>query len=243
MPEISKTADQALSVLLELGDRGPMTPSALARSLAFNRTVTHRLLATLHQRGFVTMHDGGYSLGAALVRLAAHVQPELRLAAREILAGLAERIGETVVIHVAEGDDAVVLDEVVPMRNVLRVEHQAGSRHPLARGASGRALLAFLHGPRVERLIDTAASPDALRRQLASVRQLGYALSHDELQDGVHGLAVPVRRDGDGVVASLAVIVPTTRATGIADHLDDLLAAAEHISSGARGSGGREERA
>ncbi|WP_338895229.1 hypothetical protein WBG99_05485 [Streptomyces sp. TG1A-60] len=49
-----------------------------------------------------------------------------------------------------------------------------------------------------------------------------YAVTHDELRVGAYGLAVPVR-DGDGeVVASLAVIVPTTRTPGFTDHAPTL---------------------
>lgn len=206
-----------------------MTPSALARSLGFNRTVTHRLLATLHGRGFVALHNGSYTVGPMLVRLAARVQPELRVAAAGTVASLASKLGETVVVHVPDGDDAVVLDEAVPLNNVLRVEHRVGSRHALTRGASGRALLAQLEGPRIERLIDAAPNPQSLRRQLESVRQLGYAVSHDELQHGVHGLAVPIHVSDDQAVGSLAVIVPANRSGGLTDHLDDLQEAAAEI--------------
>src|ERR1700712_5259135 len=106
MAEISKTTDQALAVLLELSDHGPMTPAALARSLKMNRTVVHRLLTTLHQRGFVTRTEDGYAPGAILMRIAERVQPELRAAARAVLTELAESLEETIVLHVADGTDA-----------------------------------------------------------------------------------------------------------------------------------------
>jgi DNA-binding IclR family transcriptional regulator len=234
--EIAKTADQALVVLQELADRGPMTPSALARSLGFNRTVTHRLLATLHGRGFVAVQNGSYAVGPVLVRLAAQVQPELRVAAAGTVTALADRIGETVVVHVPDGDDAVVLFEAVPVSNVLRVEHRVGSRHELERGASGRALLAQLRGPRVDRLIESAPNPQSLRRQLESVRQLGYAVSHDELQHGVHGLAVPIQVDDERLAGSLAVIVPSSRSSGLMEHLDELLEAAAKIAARVTGA-------
>jgi len=234
--EISKTADQALTVLLEVGERGPVTPAALARSLGMNRTVVHRLLTTLHQRGFITRQEDGYVPGAILVRIADHVQPELRAQARRAMRELSDAVGETVVMHIPDGEDAVVLDQVVSERNVVRVEHQIGSRHALVQGASGRAILAFLSPQAIDRIVRRHDHPDAIRRQLEGVRQLGYSLSHDELQQGVHGLAVPVL-DGAGVaVASLAILVPVTRATSITQHTDALLQSAASLSAALSGA-------
>ena len=231
MAEISKTADHALSVLLEVGERGPLTPAAIARSLDMNRTVVHRLLSTLHQRGFITRQEDGYVPGAILVRLAEHVQPELRARGRAVMRELSDLVCETVVMHVADGNDAVVLDQVVSDRNVVRVEHAIGSRHALVTGASGRALLAFRGQPTVvDRVTGTIGDANVLRRQLEGVRQLGYALSHDELQQGVHGLAVPVLDPSDTAVASLAILVPVTRASNLLGHTDALLQASARLA-------------
>ncbi|MBS1878284.1 MAG: helix-turn-helix domain-containing protein [Actinobacteria bacterium] len=231
MPETSKTADQALTVLLELTKSGATTPAELARRLEMNRTVVHRLLATLHGRGFVTRTDAGYAPGAILVALAERVQPELRAAAASVMSELGGKIGETAVMHIADGDDAMVLEEYVATGHVVRVEHEIGSRHPLAKGASGRALLAYLDDTAIARVLRRSDNAEALNRQLELVRQLGYALSHDELQEGVHGLAVPVFDRPGHALASLAIIVPTTRAAGISDHLDELLAASERVAA------------
>lgn len=208
-----------------------MTPAELARSLSLNRTVVHRLLTTLHVRGFVTRQQGGYVPGAILVRMAERVQPELRAAASGVMAALAADVGETVVMHIADGDDAMVLEQNVATSHVLRVEHQIGSRHPLEKGASGRALLAYLAPATVERVLRKVDNPDGIRRQLEAVRQLGYALSHDELQQGVHGLAVPVFERADHALASLAIIVPANRAAGISDHVDILTEAANQVAA------------
>ncbi|HTX07347.1 MAG TPA: IclR family transcriptional regulator C-terminal domain-containing protein [Solirubrobacteraceae bacterium] len=229
MPEISKTADQALAALAELCESGPMTAAQLSRSMGLNRTIVHRLLTTLHRRGFITRHNGSYQPGALLVRMASRVQPELRAAAAEAMAALAEEAGETVVMHIADGNDAVVLDQVVGVRHVVRVEHRIGSRHPLTTGASGRALLAFMEDGAAARVIQGADDPVGLKQQLASVRELGYSLSHDELQQGVWGVAVPVRGQTGAVLSSLAVLIPATRAPSIAEHLPALRSSAMRI--------------
>jgi IclR family transcriptional regulator, KDG regulon repressor len=230
MAETSKTADQALVVLIELAEHGALTAAELARRLGMNRTVVHRLLSTLHERGFVSRQEEGYVPGAVLVRMAERVQPELRAAAAATMRAVARDVGETVVMHVPDGDDAVVLQQVVGDGHVLRVQHVIGSRHSLSHGASGRALLAHMAPATVERVLRTAARPDLLARTLDGVRNLGYAVSHDELQQGVHGLAVPVRDDHGHVLASLAIIVPALRGGGIVENLATLEAAARAVS-------------
>ncbi|MFG2126605.1 IclR family transcriptional regulator [Streptomyces sp. NPDC048751] len=231
MAEISKTADQALAVLLAVGEGQPCTPAQLARDLRMNRTVVHRLLATLHQRGFVIRQDDGYAPGVALLRLAERVQPDLATHGRTAAAKLRESIGETVVMHVRDGDDAVVLLQAVSDEHVVRVEHKIGSRHSLLAGASGRAILAFLDPKAVERITGQAEDPETARRQLEGVRHVGYALSHDELQLGVHGIAVPVLDGSEQALASLAVLVPTSRTGSVTQHIGALLEAGAQLSA------------
>lgn len=229
MPEISKTVDQALTVLTRLTDSSPQTVVELSRTLKMNRTVVHRLLNTLQRHGLVIRQADGYGPGAVLVRMAAKVQPELRAAAAVVMAQLADDIGETVVLHIVDGTRAVVLEQVVGIRNVVRVEHAIGERSPLGLGASGRVLLAFLDAGAVKRVLAAADDSEAARAQLESVRQLGYAVSHGELQDDVSGLAVPV---GNAVVtvAALAILVPTSRSSTLIKHLPTLTVAAARVA-------------
>jgi len=75
-----------------------------------------------------------------------------------------------------------------------------------------------------------AEAPDGaqLRRRLADVRAVGYATTHDELRAGAWGLAAPVRAGDGTAIASLSVVVPTTRIAGV-DYAEPVLEAAERI--------------
>lgn len=236
MAETSKTADQALAVLLHVSEHGPVTIAELTEALGLNRTVVYRLLTTLRLRGFVVQQGRQYLPGPMLVRIAEYVEPELRASASSHMAKLAEGIGETVVMHIRDGTDAVVLDEHVPTRHVVRVAHEEGSRHSLAKGASGRVLLAYLPEAVARRVARHVDDPERLARELERVRETGYAISHDELQQGVHGLGVPIRANGDRVVASLVLIVPIARAEGLEEHLPQLRSTASAISAALSGS-------
>ena len=228
MAEISKTVDQALSVLLAVSERSPRTPAQLARDLGMNRSVVHRLLSTLHRRGFVNRQAEGYVAGTMLVRIAERVQPELRARGRVVMAQLSAEVRETVVMHIRDGDDAVVLEQVISESHLVRVQHTIGSRHSLALGASGRALLAYADTASQQRIVRASS---AVTRQLKSVHQLGYALSHDELQEGVHGIAAPILDLSGHALASMAVLMPTSRAARLKQHVPALLTASRELSA------------
>jgi IclR family KDG regulon transcriptional repressor len=239
VPEISKTADLGLAILVTLREQGPLTAPELARALSLNRTVLHRMLTTLRLRSFVIREANTYALGPAIVRLAEGVQPRLRVAALAAMTALSRATGETVVLHIAEDDDAVVLHQVLGTAHIVRVEHQIGLRHPVTQGASGRAILSYLDSELIERVVPEGEQGESLRRQIEEVRRLGYAVSHDELQLGVAGIAAPVI-DPDGVsVGSIALLVPSGRAGTLAAHTGALLEAGREASAALARADGR----
>ncbi|MCX4903401.1 IclR family transcriptional regulator [Streptomyces sp. NBC_00878] len=229
LPEISKTADQALALLLSIGEDGPDTAAALADRLGMHRTVAHRLLATLEGRGFVRRGHGGYELGMVLRRLAADVEPELLQVARPIMEELSQVTGEATVLSVLEGKDLVTAELVPGTRHLVRVTLDPGYRHPLHVGAAGRAILAHLPDRIRRAAADSSPTPEALQAQLEEIRRAGYAYSHDELQEGVSGIAVPVFQGGT-VSAGLSLVVPISRDTDLKSWLGEIVGAATRMS-------------
>lgn len=234
MAEISLTGDQMLTVLETVARQGPLSAADVARLCDINRTVAHRLLVTLAQRAYVRRDEEGYRVGPAALLLAQSADFDLRRLARPIMQRLAEDTGETVVMHAIDDTEAVVIDQALAQRHLVRVEHRPGSRHPLHQGASGWSLLAFQGGKFIDRVLKKTGDA-AIRRRVEQVRADGYAISHDELQQGVHGVAVPiVDRDGR-CQYSLAILVPSTRATHLQSLVEPLSAAARLISGSAAG--------
>lgn len=231
MAEIAKTADQALAILLAIAERGPASATELSRSLGMNRTVVHRLLATLQRRAFVRRQSDGYVLGPVIVRLADLVEPILRRVAVPVMRRLANEISETVILSVPDNREVVVLEQRLGGAHLVRVEHTIGSRHPLHVGASGRAILAFLPETQIARVLRRVDDPDRIRELLEDVRGSGYSVSHDELQAGVYGTAAPVL-DPEGIaVATVAILVPLTRMPAGNEHGDATVQAANEIAA------------
>jgi len=145
------------------------------------------------------------------------------------MAELAQSCGETVVLHGIDGPDAVVMDQALGTQHVLRVEHRPGSRHPLDAGASGWAILAFQDDRWIEKLAKKSADPAAVMARIAKTKDEGFAITHDELQMGVHGLAVPIFEQSK-CVASLGILVPAGRAQNLDHWIEPLKASSREIS-------------
>lgn len=215
MAEISLTGDQMLNVLEAIANHGPVSAADVSRICDMNRTVAHRLISTLAQRAYVRRAHDGYVLGSAVLNLSRHFDRDISGVARPYLQKLAQQVGETVVLHSIDRYEAVVTDQALGNKHLVRVEHVPGSRHSLMQGASGWSLLAFQDEKFIEKVLERAADPAGAMRRLAETRQFGYALSHDELQLGVHGLAAPVLEGAGRCTASVAILVPTARAQGL----------------------------
>jgi DNA-binding IclR family transcriptional regulator len=226
--EGSKTVDKLLTVLIELGEDAFVSPQQMARRTETNRTVAQRLLTTLVARGYATKRDGEYSLSQRIALLADAVQRPLRRIVGPIVEDLAKATQETVVFQVLDGLDSVVLQENYWERSTsLQVRHEVGSRTRADITASGLAILARL--PR-DRVVKWGGGAD-LALRLDEVRATGFALTSGEAQQGVTGLATGVTA-ADGVVGSIAVLVPSTRADELSGYRGALERAARAITAG-----------
>ena len=148
--------------------------------------------------------DGeAYRLGPELVALATGVggSGDLRLAARAELAALARATRETATLEVLAGDAAWVLDEAIG-GYMLGAAPETGARWPAHATSTGKVLLAWLTDAERDALLPgklpaltpkTITDPQALRRELARVRERGYAVATEELEPGFVAVGAPVR--------------------------------------------------
>ncbi|WP_333769273.1 IclR family transcriptional regulator [Streptomyces sp. IBSBF 2435] len=166
--ETSQTLDRGLRVLKLLADTDHgLTVTELAAKLGVNRTVVYRLLATLEQHSLVRRDLGGRArVGLGVLGLAHQVHPLLREAALPALRSLAEDIGATAHLTLVDGSEALAVAVVEPTWTDYHVAYRTGFRHPLDRGAAGRAILAGRgmqptpDGSRWERFADAHESQD-----------------------------------------------------------------------------------
>jgi len=182
--ETSQTLDRGIRVLMALaGAPQGLTVTALAETLGINRTVVYRLVSTLEQHSLVRRDGHGrLHVGLGILHIATAVQPVVRDVAIPVLRRMAERVGCTAHLTVAEGDEALALAVIEPSWTDFHVSYRVGARHPLDRGAAGKAILL---------LRQSSATP--------------YAATAGELEAGARGLAAPIR-GVEGLEASVGIV-------------------------------------
>ncbi|HWH25974.1 MAG TPA: helix-turn-helix domain-containing protein [Pseudolysinimonas sp.] len=231
MTEISKTADKALAILVELADGEAATPQQISLRLGVNRTVVQRLLMTLLAREFVVRSRGEYMLAPRITRLSASVYQTERAAVKAHGVQLSKKLGETVVLQVPDGVDVVVLEEFIQNQRLsIQVRHDVASRSALTQTASGLAILATMDRRTAQRRIKSyGGDVQGLSQTVEKIRaDGGFAQTSNSLQAGVSGLALAVRQ-GNSVMGSLGVLVPTTRVADLDGYREPLARAVRRI--------------
>ncbi|RJQ90624.1 IclR family transcriptional regulator [Amycolatopsis panacis] len=180
--EGSLTLDRGLALLQAVADSGDQaaTISELAVTIGASRAAVYRLLVPLTERGLIWRDGAKVRLGIGVLRLAGQVLPQLREAARPVLRELAEAVGATAHLTVAQGDQAQAVAVVEPSWTNYHVAYRVGSRHSLNVGAAGRAMALRPGGD-------------------------GWVSSTGELEAGASGVAAPVRGVA-GLRASVGVV-------------------------------------
>jgi DNA-binding IclR family transcriptional regulator len=187
--------------------------SALARTAGLPRATALRLIRTMEdEQLLVRVPDADrVVLGPELVRLARDVDPGALLLglARGRLADLCTEVRETVTLSVVAADGGLDVVNQVDGPQLLVVRSWTGQRFPLHASSSGKVLLAgyddarlaaFLRRPRAALTPATLTSAGALRRELARVREQGFAASVDELEEGLASVSVGVHGDAGALV-------------------------------------------
>lgn len=160
-----------------------LTVQQVADGVGVHRTIAYRLLGTLAEfRVIAKGDDGRYRPAAGLAVLGASFDRNVRQLSVPTLRALADDLGTTVSLLIAEGDEQVAIAVIVPTQVAYQLAFHEGSRYPLNRGAAGIALLASM------------APRPGERDLVVRARKQGWVITYGEIEPNTYGLAVPVHR-------------------------------------------------
>lgn len=200
---------------LLVGRSDGMTVTEISKGLGLPVSSSHNLLQRMVAAEVVNVtEDLRYSLGPRAVRLGIRITDglEVRAIARRHLQELARTTGEDVYLAVRLGRRVTYLDRVPGSRPVT-VDIRLGQSLFLHATSVGK-LFAAEQEPLRRRLFaearpalteHTLTEAADLERELARIREQGFAVSREEAVIGVVGLAVPVRDAYGAVVAALHI--------------------------------------
>ena len=255
-PDITRTdfvqsLERGLAVIRAFGtDHPEMRLSEIAAATGLPRAAARRFLLTLVELGYVRLEDGRFSLRPRVLDLGYAYLSGLSFAeiAQPHMEDMVRQLNESSSISVLD-DTEIVYVVRVPTRRIMTITLAVGTRLPAYATSMGRVLLAQLDQDDLEERLarielkrltpHTITAKRALRTQLDRVREQGYAMVDQELEEGLRSAAVPIR-DRGGSVAALNISVHASRA-GM-DELRDrylpvALATADEIERDVRGTG------
>lgn len=208
-----------LAVLdLFTGEEPVWTAEDLIARLGYSRPTGYRYVRELVAAGLLLRLTGGaYHLGPRIIELDRQIRatdPVLN-AGEPIMKALAEQTGCHVLLASIYGE------------RVLNVHHEPGLERltlvfvrgvpmPLVRGATSKAILAYLPRARLKRVYENHAAAIAsaqlgrsweeFRRALAAIRRQGYSYTGGELDPPNVGIAAPVFAADGEVFGSLSFV-------------------------------------
>lgn len=218
----------ALLISLVVTAEEPVSFTELVEQTDLARSTTSRLLAALERNGLVERdHDGNYIAGNLFAHYASrnHSWDDLARIGRPALERLRDITGETANIGVPRGDSVMHVAQA-DSRYLLGTQDWTQLEVPPHASSLGRVLHAAGALPlptTLPRLTErTFTEPALYARELVHVRRRGYAVTIDELEIGLTGLAAPITRGGQ-TVAAIGVSGPTPRLKSRVDHIGRLL--------------------
>lgn len=237
----NKSVIKATVLLSELGrHKQGITVTELAQAVGMTRPTAFRLLLSLEQTGFVDRVDNRYLLGWQMARLGRLADPYTGAVARiqPVLDEYAGRLNETLGFAMIRDESAYDLIAEASGSRYLSVSHRyVGVSYPLHASATGKVMLAELRDDRIKELLpakldsytpQTITSRDVLLRELQQVREQGYAILDNEIEEGLFAVACPVRDAAGVLVGVLSLNGPIQRLKS--DRLPDTIIQLRHAA-------------
>lgn len=217
MPGAIQSVERAAAILRLLAENSePMGLLQISAALGLAKGTAHGLLSTLQEVGFVEqpVTAGPYRVSGDMVGLGRNrLDPnELRARAMNWTDALASRTGEAAKVAVFRDGRAVVAHHVFRAGGGQQ-KLLTGTAVELHATALGKVLAAFEPGAArsiVGRTLSgltyrTITERTALYRELATVRDQGWAAAVDEAEPDRADIAAPVRDRGGYVVAVVGI--------------------------------------
>lgn len=236
MPGKIQSIERAAAILRLLSGRSRRLGVVdLAGELGLSKGTVHGLLRTLQHVGFVEQdaETGKYQLGAALLHMGSSYLDgnELRTRALNWSDSLAARTQEAVRIGTLHDAQVLIVHHVFRPDDSFQTL-DVGSLLPAHATALGKVLLAGhpyvaveLAGQSLPGFTDaTICDPERLERELARIRERGWAGEIGELTPGQVSLAAPII-DRTGLVAgAMGIFGPPERLLAARQPRGELLA-------------------
>jgi IclR family pca regulon transcriptional regulator len=240
-----QSLDRGLAVVRAFSaDHPRLTLSEVARITGLTRAAARRFLLTLQQLGYVGSDDREFYLRPRVLDLGYAYLSTTSFwdLAQPHMEALVDELHESSSISVLDGDEIVYVVRV-PTKRIMTIALGVGSRLPAYPTSMGRVLLAGLSDDEIDAYLvradlkpltsRTITDVGKLRSKIADVRDQGWAIVDQELEEGVRSVATAIRDTSGATIAALNVSAHAARTSMEQLHqrfVPRLLATAERIN-------------
>lgn len=225
-----QSLDRGLSIMKVFNAENPkLTLSEVAELTGFTRATARRFLLTLESLNYVGSTGRYFFLKPRVLELGYAYLNSFSLVniAQGHLEEMATEVRESCSASVLEGSNVIYVCRASANR-IMTINLAVGTKLPAYATSMGRVLLASMNEDELDRYFDSAViekltsrtitDEDELRRIIAKVREDGYAINAEELEEGVQSVSVPVRGKDGKVLAAANVSAHASRVS-----VDDLV--------------------
>jgi DNA-binding IclR family transcriptional regulator len=226
-----KAVQTALEIIEVVQERGEIGVTELSEEVGISKGSAHCHLSTLRQNGYVVKEGSKYKLGLRFIDVAHHVRNrnDIYGIVEDEVDRLADKSGEMALFTVDEQNQGVCLYKARGA-DAVQTELYVGYHNALYHTAVGKAILAYKPPEEIEEYLaetplvaltdETITDPDALRDELAEIRESGFAYNSQESIPGLTGVGAPIRNQDGTIYGAIGVIGPASRMSE--DRLDEV---------------------
>lgn len=223
------TATKSLKKTLKLIDvmkyeKNGISVSNLSEKLDMPVATTYRILSTLTEYSYLNqdVETKKYRLGLKFLDISRHILDgiDLRKQAHPYMTDLAKQTEETCHLSVMEDNEVIYIDRVECLLNI-RSTFKIGLRVMAHLSASGKAMMSHLPTTELELLINnldfalgtkySLKSKQALLKELASVKEQGFAIDNEEFELGGRCIGVAILDNYGYPWAAISLSGPSNR--------------------------------
>ena len=197
----------------------PLSLHELAQRTGFAKSTIHRLLSTLRGHDLVEQSrtDGHYRPGLRLFEIGCAISNswDVTAIAKPYMQSISNELNESVCLALLNRGEVMIMS-FLESTSAFHVVSKTGAKLPVHCTVQGKVLLAFLPPSQVKYILkehgmrvytpNTIHTYEAFEKEMAAIRERGYAVDNSEFHVGLHSIAAPIYNVYGDPAYSLSVV-------------------------------------
>lgn len=244
-PRVIQSIQRALDIVeCFTNKKTELSLSEISGMLNLNKSTAHGILNTLLVNGYISQNteNGKYLLGKKFISKSLIV-PNSQLFksfGEKYLLAISEKYNVTSHFMMYERKELYTLKLYLPSSSYYIISSIIGKSIPFHATASGKIILAQMKAKDLERYIQfhpmirytdkTITDLEDMKRELKKIRENGYSIEDEEVENGVFSVACPIYNQFNEIAGTISISAYLSIDSALEALIVDLKSAAKNIS-------------